>query len=147
MSPQSLLDELTRKFFSAFVTPDIRPLDLKALNDLFIPEAIIIKTCGTKPVVFSRETFIETRREILTSGKLLRFQEHEVSGHTEIFGDIAHRWSLYEKSGVTDGKAFQLKGMKTIQFVCVSGEWKISAVAWDDEREGLAIKTGTTRPQ
>lgn len=54
-------------------------------------------------------------------------------------GNIAGRCSLYEKSGVLDGTPFSTRGIKDIQFVRIEGRWWISALAWDDQREGLTI--------
>jgi hypothetical protein len=31
--------------------------------------------------------------------------------------------------------------MKTLQFVRMPEGWRISAVAWDDEREGLTVES------
>jgi len=32
--------------------------------------------------------------------------------------------------------------MKTLQLVRTAGGWRISAVAWDDERDGLEVDPG-----
>ena len=37
------------------------------------------------------------------------------------------------------GARFEGKGVKVFQFVRTAGHWRIAAVAWDDEREGLTI--------
>jgi hypothetical protein len=38
--------------------------------------------------------------------------------------------------GVMDA-FFRARGMKTTQLVRTPGSWRISALAWDDERDGL----------
>ena len=38
-----------------------------------------------------------------------------------------------------DGVAFSARGVKTLQFVRTADGWRISAVAWEDERPGLPI--------
>ena len=38
-----------------------------------------------------------------------------------------------------NGKEFENKGIKTMQFIKTSAGWKISSVAWDDEREEFKI--------
>jgi len=43
-------------------------------------------------------------------------------------------------AGCLDGRAFRTRGMKTFQFVRTPAGWRISAVAWDDEREGLSTR-------
>ena len=36
--------------------------------------------------------------------------------------------------------------MKTLQFVRTPAGWRISAVAWDDERDGLRLEPGYAEP-
>ena len=70
----------------------------------------------------------------MTNGSLTNFCEREISHSTELFGNIAQRFSLYEKTGERNGEHFETKGIKTIQFVKVNGKWKMSSVAWSDEK-------------
>jgi len=53
--------------------------------------------------------------------------------------DNAQRFILYRKTGCLSGQPFETKGMKTIQFIRTTSGWKMNALAWDDEREGLSI--------
>ncbi len=76
---------------------------------------------------------------MFNDGSLSDFIEEEIFERTEIFGNIAHRLSLYKKSGLMNGKEFKNKGIKTIQFIKTTAGWKISSVAWDDEREEFKI--------
>ena len=91
------------------------------------------------PEAYSLEEFLRPREELLTSGTLVDFEETEISSRTDVYGQIAQRASLYRKSGVLAGVSFQTKGVKTFQFVRTPAGWKISAVAWDDEREGFRV--------
>jgi len=43
------------------------------------------------------------------------------------------------KSGTSGGQSVEARGMITTQFVNTPSGWKISAMAWDDERPGLSI--------
>lgn len=71
-----------------------------------------------------------------------------VHGRTEVFGDIAQHFGSYAKAGVQDGTPFTGRGMNTLQFVRTPDGWRISAAAWDDERDGLTIDTDwLTNPQ
>lgn len=114
-------------------------MDLSAINQLFIPEGLIIKSIDSTLEIYNLQQFIEPRERMLNEGILINFKEEELFEKTEIFGNIAHRFSLYKKSGIMSGKAFETKGMKTIQFIKTPNGWKISSLAWDDEREGLFI--------
>ena len=53
--------------------------------------------------------------------------------------NVAHRFSAYVKSGTSSGTSFDARGMVTTQFIKTPGGWKMSAMAWDDERPGLSI--------
>jgi hypothetical protein len=126
---------IVRTFFAAF-TSGAR---VTALRDVFLPEAVIVRTGGGVPTVYGVDDFIAPRQELLSNGSLTDFREWELSGHTEIFGDIAHHFCSYAKAGVQHGIPFTGRGMKTLQFVRTPAGWRISAAAWDDERDGLAL--------
>lgn len=132
---------IVRTFFAAFVSGAECAGRLDALRQVFLPEAVIIRTCGGEPTVYGVDSFIAPRQELLSGGSLTAFREWELSGHTEVFGDIAQHFCGYAKAGVQDGTPFTVRGMKTLQFVRTSAGWRISAAAWDDERDGLAIES------
>ena len=77
--------------------------------------------------------------ELLNDGRLVDLCEHEEWETTEIFGNVAQRFLAYRKTGVLHGERFDTRGMQTIQFVRKDGEWKMSAMVWDDERDGVVI--------
>ncbi|MEU8263298.1 nuclear transport factor 2 family protein [Micromonospora sp. NPDC048999] len=142
---------IVRTFFGAFTSGANSSARLDALRQVFLPEAVIIGTCGGEPAVYGVESFIAPRKALLSNGTLVGFHEWELSGHTEVFGDIAQHFCSYAKEGVRDGKPFTARGMKTLQLVRTSAGWRISAVAWDDERDNLVIEleghpTQGTRP-
>jgi hypothetical protein len=130
---------IVRTFFAAFTSGAEHTTRLDALRQVFLPEAMIVRTCGGAPTVYGVDSFIEPRQELLSNGTLTDFREWEVSGHTEVFGDIAQHFCSYAKTGVQHGTPFTGRGMKTLQFVRTPAGWRISAVAWDDERDGVAL--------
>lgn len=134
-----ILDEITRVFYTLFNNKDGQVPPVEKVHELFIPEGIIIKNIDASPVIYNLQQFIEPRIKLLTDGSLLEFSEEEITARTEIFGNIAHRFSTYHKSGILNGNRFEANGMKTIQFINTTDGWKISSLAWDDEREGLTI--------
>ena len=131
---------IVRTFFAAFTSDADCAERLDALRQVFLPEAVIVRTCGGEPAVYGVDSFIAPRQELLSGGALSDFREWELSGRTEVFGDIAQHFCSYAKAGVQDGTPFAARGMKTLQFVRTSAGWRISAAAWDDERDGLAIE-------
>ena len=130
---KSKIDALTKRFFNLFTNTEGASPQVEEIFDLFIPEGIIIKNVSPSTEVYNLRQFVEPRKKILTDGTLIDFQEKEISERTDIFGNIAQRFSLYHKRGILSGKPFEMRGMKSIQFVKVNGKWKMSSVAWDDE--------------
>ena len=132
------IDQATHAFFKVFDNRNGAASELDRLHQLCLASCVIVKTCGDTEV-YSLSQFIEPRDHLLNGGDLLEFSERETWERTDIFGDVAHRLCAYEKSGMLKGEPFEARGMKSIQWVRTSAGWKISAVAWDDERPGLAI--------
>lgn len=126
--------ELVRTFFEAFTSEEGCDRRLDALGGMFLPGAIIVRTCGGEPQVYDVDGFIAPRRALLTGGELAGFREWEVTGRTEVYGDIAQHFSTYEKSWQQGGAAHTGRGAKTLQFVRTGAGWRLSALAWDDER-------------
>lgn len=130
---QAELDELVSRFMTSFTNTGGRRPDLDAIRDLFVPEGRIIANIGSQPVIMDLDAFIEPRQRMLTDGTLTEFSEWEVSERTEIFGSVAHRFSVYAKSGVKDGERFEGRGHKTTQFLRTTAGWRMVSMAWDDE--------------
>jgi len=127
------IDHLTACFFSVFTNSNQQKPNVDAINDLCIPETIIIKKSGLNEEVYNLQSFIEPRKKILTDGTLLEFEEKEIQEETKIIGGIAQRFSKYQKSGYLNGSYFKQSGNKFFQFVKTSNGWRISAVVWQDE--------------
>jgi hypothetical protein len=134
-----ILDDLVARFYGAFDNRAGAP-NVAVLRELFIPEGLIVKCGAGAPEVYDLERFIAPRERLLTDGTLIGFSEQELSARTEIAGSTAARWSLYRKSGVLAGDAFEATGIKTMQFVHTATGWKFSSVAWDDERDGFSVE-------
>jgi len=124
--------KLISRFFDLFTNKDGRVPNVKEIKSIFIPKGILISNTKDPAALYALDDFIRQREEMLTNGTLTNFCEREISHSTELFGNIAQRFSLYEKSGELNGEYFETKGMKTIQFIKVNGKWKMSSVAWCD---------------
>jgi hypothetical protein len=131
------IDTLVGAFFALFSNAGGTIPNLRAIFDLCIPQAVISKCVTSSPEVFTLESFIAPREVLLTGGSLTNFHEVETAHRTRVFGNIAQRVSAYTKSGVLDGAPFQSRGVKVFQFVRTADGWRITAVSWDDEREGF----------
>ena len=132
------LDRLAANFFRAvtFEAGNAPPYD--NIYALFIESGLLIKNTGATPEISTVREFIEPRAAMVRAGELTRFREVELSETTVAFGNVAHRFSAYAKSGTMNGIPFEGRGMISSQFVLTSNGWRVSAMAWDDERPGLS---------
>jgi len=136
---KSELDRLTHEFFRAVsFEPGVTP-QFENIHGLFIEAGLLIKNTASTPEISTVSQFIEPRLASVRAGELTRFNEAELAETTEIFGNVAHRFNSYAKSGTLKGIPFTARGMISTQFVLTPAGWKISAMAWDDERPGLSI--------
>jgi hypothetical protein len=109
------------------------------LRDLFVEGGTLIRAISAEPEISTVDEFIRPRQEMVDSGALEWFEEVEVADITEIFGNVAHRFSTYEKRGTMNGTAIDARGAISTQFVRTPDGWRMSAMAWDDERPGLSL--------
>jgi hypothetical protein len=68
------------------------------------------------------------------------FYEVEIGRRIDLFGNIAHVWSAYEARTALGDAAPERRGINSIQlFRDPDLGWRIMAMIWDNEREGVAI--------
>jgi hypothetical protein len=68
------------------------------------------------------------------------FFEIEIGRKIDVLGNIAHVWSAYEARTALDDAAPERRGINSIQlFKDTDLGWRIMAMIWDNEREGVAI--------
>ena len=135
----SELNRLTDIFYRAVSFEAGEAPAYARIYDLFIAPGLLIKNTGATPEICGLREFIEPRQASFSAGELTRFRETELVEQTEIFGNVAHRFSAYSKSGTLKGVSFATRGLVSIQFVLIQAGWKMSAMAWDDERPGLKL--------
>ena len=133
------LRRLTSAFFGAVSFETGQSPSYERLFDLFIDDGLLIKNSGATPEVSFVRQFIAPRQAMVDAGELTRFHEVETSARSEIFGNVAHRFIAYAKSGTLNGVPFEGRGMISAQFILTPAGWKMSAMAWDDERAGLGM--------
>jgi hypothetical protein len=133
------IDTLTAAFYRAVSFDDGETPPYANLYDIFIESGQIIKNSSSSPEIYTVRQFIEPRQSVVDSGELKSLRESETAEITEIFGNVAHRFSLYEKHGLSAGTTIEGRGVISIQFIATPSGWKISAMAWDDERPGLTL--------
>lgn len=138
-STRTELARLMAEFFRAvsFRPGEAPPYHM--LYDLFLPGGRLIRNSGEEPEISTVEEFIAPRQRTVDSGELSEFEESESDEITEIFGNIAHRLSTYRKRGRSADADFAGRGVISTQFVRTPEGWKMSSMAWDDERPGLSL--------
>jgi hypothetical protein len=130
---------LLAEFFRAVSFEEGQTPAYQDIPGLFIERGLLIKNVSEPPEISTVAEFIAPREAMVRSGELTRFQETELSEITESFGNVAHRFSAYAKSGILNGTAFEARGAILTQFILTPHGWRISSMAWDDERPGLSI--------
>jgi hypothetical protein len=130
--------QLVARFFAAVSFETGQVPDYTLLPDLFVAGAQFIRNSGDQPEIATVPDFVEARVAHLAAG-LTRFKEEELGHHTEAFGRVGHRFSTYRKQGADSSGAFDVKGCISTQVVLTPAGWRISAMAWDDERPGLSV--------
>lgn len=141
------LTRLTDAFFRAVSFAQGTRPNYADIHGLFIESGLLIKNVGPTPEINTVAEFIRPRQASVDAGQLTEFHEEEIVGVTEVFGNVAHRLSSYSKSGRLNGAAFNARGMISTQFVNTPAGWKMSAMAWDDERPGLSLAEQFERPR
>jgi hypothetical protein len=138
MTTEDQLAALTAAFLDAVsFEPGERPA-YDAIRDLFIERGLLIKNVDV-PEIATVDEFIAPRRALVDSGELTEFEELELAHVTEVFGNVAHRMSTYSKRGTQGGRTFAARGVISTQFVLTLSGWRMSSMAWDDERAGLVL--------
>ncbi|MCK8495245.1 GNAT family N-acetyltransferase [Spirosoma sp. RP8] len=128
---QIQIDKLTQAFFALFTNiAEAPPFD--RINELCHQQAQIIKKTADGAEIYDLQSFIEPRKKILTDGTLTGFSEYEVVAETKITGQIAQRFSRYEKSGTLRGNEYRGSGHKMLQFMKKQAKWQIIHVIWED---------------
>jgi hypothetical protein len=68
------------------------------------------------------------------------FYEIEIGRRIDLFGNIAHVWSAYEARAALGDAGPERRGINSIQlFRDPDHGWRIMAMIWDNEREGLEV--------
>jgi hypothetical protein len=66
------------------------------------------------------------------------FYEIETARKINVFGNIAHVWSIYEARSAPDADALERRGINSIQLLKgPDGRWRIMHMVWDNERAGV----------
>jgi RimJ/RimL family protein N-acetyltransferase len=129
---RAAIDTLARRYFAAFSTAGGALPTLAALPRWCLPEIRIHRRDIDGAVSMDLHRFMATRAELLDSGRLRDFEQHETAQRTDIVGGLAQRWSHSSKSGQFDGVPFETEGHKAFQLLRTPRGWKFAALSWED---------------
>jgi hypothetical protein len=141
VSDQARLDALTERFFRVFDNRNGRTIDVESARSLFVVGASITKIKNGSVETMDFAAFMTPRREMLSNGVLSDFHEREELSRTIVAGRLATRWCIYRKEGLRDGVPMAGAGTKAISFVRTGKEWRIASIIWQDQEEGLDVRT------
>jgi hypothetical protein len=130
-SSKQEIDSLTSDFFRTVSFFEGNKPAYQHLYQLFSESGQLIKNSSTLPEISTVRQFIESRQSMVDSGELTGFKEVETAEITEIFGNVTHRFSTYEKYGINKGAEFGGRGIISMQFIMTESGWKISSEVGD----------------
>ena len=94
---------LVTEFFAAVSFEPGSGPHYEAIRTLFIDEGILVKKSQTSPTYPTSMVSSARARRWSSRDKLTELFEGERTSVTEVFGKVTHRFSSYEKRGVTNG--------------------------------------------
>lgn len=65
------------------------------------------------------------------------FYEIETARKINVFGNMAHVWSIYEAKRSPDAEEIDRRGINSIQLYKDADGWRVISMIWDNERPGL----------
>jgi hypothetical protein len=137
---QTDLDAVVTAMY-AMISGPAGPRDWSKQRQIFHPEARQMRTGVTdgKPwiKIMGLEEYAADTGPFFAENP---FYEVETARKTDVFGNIAHVWSVYEARRSPDEAAPERRGINSIQLYR-DGErrWWIMSMIWDNERPGLSV--------
>lgn len=111
---------------------------LDSLTQLFVPDGTLTAAFGQKPLLWTAPQFVAFIKNGAAQGATDR-AETEVQEHTDLFGNMAHRFSTYSLKVTLNGKPQERRGINSIQLIRQEGRWLIHSLVWDRENDSLKI--------
>lgn len=113
-------------------------LQYDAIKNYFTPQAQLINFIGDTAQTLSIDDFVKAFRNYVETTKIQSFQEQEIYGRTEQFGNIAQRISSY-KTFINSLDMVKERGVNSFQLIKTPQGWKVSSLIWDVEKSGKPI--------
>lgn len=124
--------------FAAISWDGESPPDLARFGAAVLPEATVVPSA--RPLApTSIATFSQRMASLYVDGAMKIFDERALGTVVQVFGNIAVALGGFEAI-VDDGAPG--RGANAFLFVKEPEGWRIAAMAWDNEREGVQLPPG-----
>ena len=132
-------DTLVRAVYECISGAAGAPRDWDRFRYLHHPRAQSLRTVvnadgTTTAAVFDVEEYITN---VAPFFEVTDFFEIETDRRIEIFGSVAHIWSVYEARPAIGSEVLLKRGANSVQLCYEHGRWWSFSTIWDNEREGL----------
>ena len=118
------------------------PRDASLQHEIFHPDSRQART-GLGPdgkpwiKIMGRDAYLEDTAPFFMATS---FYEVETARRIDVFGNMAHVWSVYEARTSLDDAQPERRGVNSIQlYRDDEGAWSILSMIWDNERPGLVV--------
>ena len=133
------INECIQQFYRYLNFNNGNTASMDSLPRVCTSNASIIANFTGKPMQWTVISFIAFMKESVSKQSIIARQETELFERTDVFGNIAQRFSTYSIQFTTKDKVEQRRGINAIQLLKVEGQWLISAIIWDTEKPGNPI--------
>jgi len=132
------IDACIQKFYRILSYKNNKLDKVDSLPDLFEPDGTLTATFGAKPLLWTATQFVAFIKNGAAQGARDR-SETELWERTDIFGNMAHRFSTYNLKMTVGVKPEERRGINSFQLVKINGAWVIHSLVWDRERDNLKL--------
>lgn len=109
-----------------------------SIKNYFIAQAQLINFIEDTAQILSIDDFVRAFKNYVQTTNIHSFQEQEIYGRTDQFGNIAQRISTY-KNYVNSLDIVKERGVNSFQLIKTPQGWKVSSIIWDVEKAGKQI--------
>jgi hypothetical protein len=139
-SDTTAIQEVIDLFYEVSSFKDIGNADPQSFKQPFTETAVLGSVKEGEPVLRSIGEYVEIRKNMKERGRPTSLVEWELNGKTDVFGNVAHRVSVYtvQLNGQEEPAE---RGVMFFQLVKSKGQWKIQSLLWQAETDELKIPT------
>ncbi|WP_207421407.1 hypothetical protein [Desertivirga brevis] len=133
------IDHLTQKFYESICFSHEKYPNLDQLQELFYGDGKLVNGNFDNPLEFTVQSYMQAIMHQIEEGNAEFYSIQEIADVTEVFGNTAHRVSVYEHASRPNSEQPWKRGVNYIQFIFNEGSWRIISMLWNDEKEGLKV--------